>query len=145
MRLAGALRINIFRYTFLSLAGVCLAFSSGLIKATYFGIGREAYGVYFSSESERDACSFFSSQKKGYCEDKSEVISENEMKTIRGYTLRVPHLYILEDLYTEQLLATLKADQVLRSPITPSVPAFKTQGSWFSIEAKFRHSQGQSL
>jgi hypothetical protein len=136
MQLITLLRSRIFRYTFLLLAAIYLMFSVGVIKVTHFCMGREASVTYFSSEPKNCSCLLDASEKNHCCSDKNEVIKiKDEQKTIQAYTIRVPQLYILEDLYTERLITSLAVEKVMQAPddvdvSPPPVPLFKSHCSF---------------
>ena len=142
MQLITPLRYKLFRYTFVSLAAVYITFSVGVMKATHFCMGREASVTYFSSESKKCACSLYAPETNRCCSDKHEVLKiEDEQKTIQAYTIRIPQLYILEDLYTERLITSLTGDNLAKEPIEvdvspPPIPLFKTHCSFVFYDSE---------
>ena len=123
------------------LVSIYLLFSIGIIKATHFCMGREASVAFFTTETEKCACSLFAGEKDHCCDDEKDLLKiENEQKVFSSLTLSLPEWMVLEKLYTEQLIALYSAenipDHVLGDPPPPSVPLFKVHCSFVFYEDK---------
>jgi len=141
MQLISRLRSKTFRYIFLSLSAIYLLFSVGVIKATHLCMGREASVTYFSSESKKCACSIIAGEENHCCDDVNSIIRiENDHQSIEAYNVRVPELYILEDLYTERLITSLVPEHVThqeaRDTSPPPIPLFKTYCSFVFYDSE---------
>jgi hypothetical protein len=147
MQLISRLRSPFFRLILITLAAIYLLFSVGVMKATHFCMGREASTSFFSAESKKCPCSLLAKEKgkgerDGCCDDSHEVIRlKDDQKVIIGYTIRVPQLYILEDLYTERFIACLfTRDQSSRipqsNPAPPKIPLFKINCSFVFYDSE---------
>jgi hypothetical protein len=147
MQFINRLRSPFFRLILMTLAAVYLLFSVGVMKATHFCMGREASTTFFSAESEECPCSIFvkengEGETDGCCDNAHEVIRlKDDHKVMTAYTIRVPQLYILEDLYTERFIASLLIeDQSGRDPepdaAPPKIPLFKTNCSFVFYDSE---------
>src|SRR5688500_15784674 len=111
MQIISRLRYKYFRVLLLTIAAIYLLFSVGVMKSTHFCMGREASVTFFSAESKKCACSLFSTEKDSCCDDEHEVLRvENDHQHVTAYTIHLPQLYILEDLYTERLITSASTD-----------------------------------
>jgi hypothetical protein len=138
------LRSHIFKTMIMVAGAIYLLFSIGVMKATHFCMGREAYTAYFSSETHSCACSLFAkeNEKHGCCNNENDLIKINDdQKTISTYTIRIPQLFILDDLYTVQLVALLPQCPSLELTVKddlppPSVPIFVSNCSFVFYDSE---------
>jgi hypothetical protein len=142
MQMISRFRSNFFRLLLVSFGAVYLLFSVGVIKATHFCMGREASVTFFSADSKKCYCGIFAAEKDGCCEDERDVIKiEDDQKNITTYTIRIPQLYILDDLYTEQLITSLiqenLPDDNRNEDDNPAdIPLFKTNCSFVFYDSE---------
>src|SRR5688572_29144609 len=107
MQLISRLRSKYFKVIFVTLAAIYLLFSIGVMKATHFCMGREASVTFFSGESQKCGCSLFAGENDSCCDDEHELLKiKDDQNQTTGYTIQIPQLYILEDLYTERLITS---------------------------------------
>jgi hypothetical protein len=117
------------------LVSVYLLFSIGIIKATHFCMGRAASVTFFSTEAKKCPCSIYATEKNSCCDDEHELIKlDNEQKSIAVFSMAVPKWFVLEELYTAQLVAMRFSDvsNSNEEPATetpPKVPLWKTNCS----------------
>jgi hypothetical protein len=144
MQLITRLRSGFFRVVFMTLAAIYLLFSVGVMKATHICMGREASVTFFSADSKKCPCSLFSMESNTCCDDEHDVLRiKDDQKVFSAYTIRVPQLYILEDLYTEQFIAALVTDSVIETdsesdPSPPKVPIFKSNCSFVFYDSEIK-------
>jgi hypothetical protein len=125
------------------LKGAVLAFtvvysilSIGIIKSTHFCMGREASVAFFSADAKKCDCSLFLNDANDCCNDERGLMKIDDDQThFTGYHISVPQLYILEDLYTEQLMASRGYNAVGESAgekvdIPQKIPLFKSNCSF---------------
>jgi hypothetical protein len=142
MPLISRFRSNFFRISLVTLGAIYLLFSVGVIKATHFCMGREASVTFFSSDAKKCYCNIFAKEKDHCCDDEREVIRiEDDQKNITGYTIRIPQLYILDDLYTERLLTsmtneTAKDIDPYRDDPPGNIPLFKAHCSFVFYDSE---------
>jgi hypothetical protein len=121
----------------LLLVSAYLLFSIGIIKATHFCMGREASVAFFSSQAKKCPCSIYASasEKNSCCDDSHELLRlEDEQKVISNFSLAIPRWFVLEKLYTIQLVADVQSEELLKADWTaehlpPKVPLWKTNCS----------------
>jgi hypothetical protein len=138
------LRSQTFKTMIMVAGAIYLLFSVGVMKATHFCMGREAYTAYFSSETHSCACNLFAKEndKEGCCDNVNDLIKiSNDQKNISVYTIRIPQLFILDDLYTVQLVALLPDHPSLELTVKddlppPSVPIFVSNCSFVFYESE---------
>jgi hypothetical protein len=123
------------RVTLALLVSVYLLFSIGIIKATHFCMGREASVAFFSTETKKCPCSLYATEKNSCCDDEHELIKlDNEQKSISVFSMAVPKWFVLEELYTAQLIAMRFSDvnypnEEPAAEIPPKVPLWKSNCS----------------
>ena len=87
------------------LCALYLLFSVGIVKATHFCMGREASVTYFASSPQKCPCSLFAKEKDNCCKDEHELLKlEDSQKTLPSFSLSVPVLTLLGDIYSHVLL-----------------------------------------
>jgi hypothetical protein len=131
-------RTKFFKAMLMAFAATYLLFSIGILKSTHYCMGRESSVVLFSADAHGCACSvLFSGADKGCCDDEHEVIKiSDDHKNIGNYIIRIPQLYILDDLYTTRLItSTVSPEKTLNHKETeelrpPRLPLFKTNCSF---------------
>jgi hypothetical protein len=107
-------------------------------------MGREASVTFFSADSKKCPCSLFSTEKNSCCDDEHDVLRlKDDQKVFTSYTIRVPQLYILEDLYTEQFIASLVTgtdivDNSESDSSPPKVPIFKSNCSFVFYDSEVK-------
>ena len=107
-------------------------------------MGREASVTFFSADSKKCACSLFAKEKDSCCDDEHDVLRiKDDQKVITAYTLRVPQLYILEDLYTERLITSIVTQPVSEhyhdwNAPPPPVPLFKINCSFVFYDSEVK-------
>ena len=124
------------------IAAVYLLFSVGIIKATHYCMGRKASVTYFTGETKKCPCSLFANEKNSCCDDEHDLIRiEDDQQSISAYTLDVPRLFILEDLYIERYIAAfIQQNQIpeeIEVDTSPqSTELFKVHCSFVFYEAE---------
>lgn len=87
------------------LCALYLLLSVGIVKATHFCMGREASVTYFASSPQKCPCSLFAKEKDNCCKDEHELIKlEDSQKTLPAFSLSVPVLTLLGDIYSYALV-----------------------------------------
>lgn len=126
----GRFKLNTTGIGTIILVSVYLLFSIGILKATHFCMGREASVAFFTTETEKCACSLFAGEKDGCCDDEKDLLKlETEQKSISTLTLSLPQWMVIEKLYTEQLVAShdpaLEKGHPSKDPLPTPIPLFK--------------------
>lgn len=138
-------RSKFSKAAFVAFAAIYLLFSVGILKSTHYCMGRASSVVLFSANASECACEvvFGELEEDTCCSDENEVMRiSDDHKTIGTYTIRIPHLYILDDLYTTQLIALAVPEQEFQSHqrndrVPPSkVPLFQTHCSLVFYDSK---------
>jgi hypothetical protein len=137
-------RSKFFKAMLVAFAATYLLFSVGILKSTHYCMGREASVVLFSADAHGCACSaIFADENDGCCDDEQEVIKiRDDQNSIGNYVIRIPQLYILDDLYTTRLITSTVIDpqdvgqhQTDNLP-PPALPLFKTNCSFVFYDSE---------
>jgi hypothetical protein len=130
------LRSTTAKLFLLGFAAVYLVFAIGVLVSTHYCMGRTSSVALFSAEPKKCACEIFSMQDSHCCHDEHEVIQLDDQHQVLSYHLNVPHIYILGDLYTERLVASVTLSPAKGEMIEddtsppPSIPLFKKNCSF---------------
>jgi hypothetical protein len=126
-----------FKATLVVVTAIYLLLSVGIIKSTHYCLGREASVALFTADADGCACDLsFEAEEDECCNDVHEVVRiTDDQKVLGEYVIRIPQLYILDDLYTTQLIAQsaeinttgVCSNEQIAPP--PKVPIFKTNCS----------------
>jgi hypothetical protein len=137
-------RSKFFKAILVAFAATYLLFSVGILKSTHYCMGRTASVVFFSADSHGCACSEISGMENdSCCDDEHQVLKiEDDHQNISNYIIRIPQLYILDDLYTTRLITSSVSSRKVSEPQAdndlppPAVPLFKTNCSFVFYDSE---------
>lgn len=119
-----------------SLVGLYVVFSIGILKASHFCMGREASVKFFTADAKKCPCGLFAKEKSDCCHDEHDLLKiDDEQKTISTLSLPLP-IWKLDRLYTNQLITRVEvyreSDHVNEADASPppKVPLFKSHCSY---------------
>jgi hypothetical protein len=141
MRQLNSLRSSASKVGLFVFAAAYLLFSIGVFKSTHYCMGRASSVTYFSSESKKCVCEAYGGEKHGCCDDEKELIQINDdHQPVITYHLGIPHIYVLGDLYTEQLVAEAPVEARIQNLSSteppPPLPIFKRNCSFIFYESE---------
>lgn len=98
-------RLKSTRFTILigMLCAVYLLFSVGVVKATHFCMGKEASVSFFSTDTEKCACSLSGLEKTACCDDEHALLKlQDSQKNFSFFHMGLPVLTFLGEIYSSR-------------------------------------------